>query len=98
MRGRWNSLRVAAAAAIGLSSQLATAGVLCDPAAVIVCPASIIQVNDPSKCSAVVFWDDPIVTDGCAPAVSCDPKSSINAPLATIRMPKGTNFTFAGGS
>src|SRR6202030_263128 len=33
-----------------------------------------------------------------ASLVSCVPKISINAPLATIRMPKGTNFTFAGGS
>src|SRR5919112_6464340 len=33
-----------------------------------------------------------------ASLVSREPKSSINAPLATIRMPKGTSFTFAGGS
>src|SRR5437763_16188881 len=33
-----------------------------------------------------------------ASLVSCDPNRSINAPLATIRMPIGTSFAFAGGS
>src|SRR3954466_4002904 len=33
-----------------------------------------------------------------ASLVSCDPKSSINAPVAMIRMPKGTSFCLAGGS
>src|SRR3954453_14668580 len=33
-----------------------------------------------------------------ASLVSCDPNRSINAPLATIRMPNGTSFAFAGGS
>src|SRR3954453_13776213 len=33
-----------------------------------------------------------------ASLVSRDPNSSINAPVATIRMPNGTSFSFAGGS
>src|SRR3954449_9555598 len=33
-----------------------------------------------------------------ASLVSCDPNKSINAPLATIRMPNGTSFALAGGS
>src|SRR3954462_11741532 len=33
-----------------------------------------------------------------ASLVSCDPNRSINAPVATIRMPNGTSFAFAGGS
>src|SRR3954464_12834625 len=33
-----------------------------------------------------------------ASLVSCEPNRSINAPLATIRMPNGTSFAFAGGS
>src|SRR3954449_7675110 len=33
-----------------------------------------------------------------ASLVSREPKINVNAPLATIRMPKGTNFSFAGGS
>ena len=33
-----------------------------------------------------------------ASLVSYDPNRSINAPVATIRMPNGTSFAFAGGS
>src|SRR3954471_22808219 len=33
-----------------------------------------------------------------ASLVSCEPNRSINAPVATIRMPNGTSFAFAGGS
>src|SRR4051794_19576617 len=33
-----------------------------------------------------------------ASLVSREPKISIKAPLATIRMPNGVNFSFAGGS
>src|SRR3954468_21143546 len=33
-----------------------------------------------------------------ASLVSREPNSSINAPVATIRMPNGTSFSFAGGS
>src|SRR3954451_15609570 len=33
-----------------------------------------------------------------ASLVSPDPNRSINAPVATIRIPKGTSFAFAGGS
>src|SRR5262245_38373020 len=33
-----------------------------------------------------------------ASLVSCDPNRSISAPVAPIRMPKGTTFSFAGGS
>src|SRR3982750_1559293 len=33
-----------------------------------------------------------------ASLVSRAPKISINAPVATVRMPNGTNFAFAGGS
>src|SRR3954464_12551683 len=33
-----------------------------------------------------------------ASLVSCDPNRSINAPVATIRMPNGTSLAFAGGS
>src|SRR3954451_9545069 len=33
-----------------------------------------------------------------ASLVSYDPNSSINAPVATIKMPNGTSFAFAGGS
>src|SRR3954451_8786319 len=37
-------------------------------------------------------------TSAQASLVSCDPNRSINAPVATIRMPNGTSFSFAGGS
>src|SRR5215471_185249 len=33
-----------------------------------------------------------------ASLVSRDPNTSINAPVATVRMPNGTSFAFAGGS
>src|SRR3954466_12243473 len=33
-----------------------------------------------------------------ASRVSREPKINVNAPVATVRMPKGTNFSFAGGS
>src|SRR5512135_3487227 len=33
-----------------------------------------------------------------ASLVSRDPNTSINAPVATIRIPNGTSFAFAGGS
>src|SRR4029079_15726152 len=33
-----------------------------------------------------------------ASLVSCDPNRSINAPVATIRIPNGASFAFAGGS
>src|SRR4051812_43593826 len=33
-----------------------------------------------------------------ASLVSCEPNRSINAPVATIRMPNGTSLAFAGGS
>src|SRR3954451_8050105 len=33
-----------------------------------------------------------------ASLVSYDPNRSINAPVATVRMPNGTSFCFAGGT
>ncbi|MFD0767385.1 HYR domain-containing protein [Bacillus sp. CGMCC 1.60114] len=50
----------------------------------IACPANITQVNDPSKCGAIVHYPAPVISDNC-PGVTavCSPASGSFFPVGT---------------
>ncbi|HLQ23889.1 MAG TPA: S8 family serine peptidase [Gemmatimonadales bacterium] len=68
-----------------------------NPPPLITCPANVVVPNDPGKCSAVVSYPPPGVTDNCpGVAVSCAPPSGATFPVGQTTV--GCTATDSGGA